>query len=58
MNLLDGDNRLEVAQMREAQLLPIPSDWGHRAGLPAFNPQDDRFINHALKALLAAPPLI
>jgi len=47
------DNRLEVAQMRNARLLPIPSDWGHRAGMPAFNPEDDRFINDALKALLA-----
>ena len=40
------DNRLEVAQMHNARLLPIPSDWGHR-------PDDDRFINEALKALLA-----
>jgi len=47
------DNRLEVAQMRNARLLPIPSDWGHRAGLPAFSPDDDRFIDEALKALLS-----
>ncbi len=52
-----GDNRLEVAQMRHARLLPIPSNWGHRAGMPAFNPADDRFINDALKALLAEPPV-
>ncbi len=46
------DNRLEVAQMRKAQLLPIPSDWGHRAGMPAANPQDEHFINEALRGLL------
>lgn len=53
------DHRLEVAQMHNARLLPIPSDWGHRADMPAFNPDDDRCINDALKALLAetAPQL-
>jgi homoserine O-acetyltransferase len=50
------DSRREVALLRNAQLLPIPSDWGHRAGLPAFNPVDARFIDEALLALLAAPP--
>jgi homoserine O-acetyltransferase/O-succinyltransferase len=49
------DNRLEVAQMPNAQLLPIPSDWGHRAGMPAFNPADAAFIDAALTALLTAP---
>ena len=49
------DNRLEVAQMPNATLLPIPSDWGHRAGMPAFNPADEAFIQQALKALLAEP---
>ena len=46
------DNRLEVAQLRNAQLLPIPSDWGHRAGKPAANPPDPPFINQALRGLL------
>jgi homoserine O-acetyltransferase len=49
------DNRLEVAQMPNARLLPIESDWGHRAGMPAFNPADEGFIDNALKALLAEP---
>lgn len=49
------DNRLEVAQMPNARLLPIPSDWGHRAGMPAFNPVDEAFINNAVMALLAEP---
>jgi homoserine O-acetyltransferase len=49
------DNRREVAQMPNARLLPIPSDWGHRAGMPAFNPADGAFIDAALTALLAEP---
>jgi len=40
--------------MRDARLLPIPSDWGHRAGMPVNNPVDQRFIDDALKALLAS----
>lgn len=49
------DNRREVAQMRNAELRVIPSDWGHRAGMPANNPADDGFIEEALQALLEAP---
>lgn len=49
------DNRREVAQMRNAELLVIPSDWGHRAGMPAHSPVDDRYIEAALQALLHAP---
>jgi homoserine O-acetyltransferase len=47
------DNRLEVEQMRDARLLPIPSVWGHRAGLPTANLEDAAFIGAALKQLLA-----
>ncbi|MDB5776091.1 MAG: hypothetical protein JWP38_2224 [Herbaspirillum sp.] len=50
------DNRREVACMRNAELRVIPSDWGHRAGMPAHNPDDARFIDLALGALLNAPP--
>ena len=46
------DNRLEAEQMPNARLLPIPSDWGHRAGLPSANVQDAQFITSALKDLL------
>lgn len=49
------DNRREVAQMPNARLLPIVSDWGHRAGMPAFNPADEATIQQALKALLDEP---
>ena len=48
------DNRLEAEQMPNARLLPIPSDWGHRAGLPSANVQDAQFITTALKDLLMA----
>lgn len=49
------DNRREVAAMRDAELRVIPSDWGHRAGMPTQNPEDARFINQALLELLASP---
>src|SRR5262249_10971822 len=34
------DNRREVARMQKAELRPIPSIWGHRAGNPVLNPED------------------
>lgn len=46
------DNRLEVARMPNAELRPIPSLWGHRAGNPVQSPQDARFLDEALKELL------
>ena len=48
------DNRREVARMPNAKLWPIPSIWGHRAGNPAANPEDARFIDAAVKELLAS----
>ncbi len=47
------DNRREVARMPRAELRPIPSIWGHRAGNPVLNPEDARFIDAAVKELLA-----
>ncbi|HWB48479.1 MAG TPA: alpha/beta fold hydrolase [Stellaceae bacterium] len=47
------DNRREVARMPHAELRPIPSIWGHRAGNPVFNPEDARFINTTVTELLA-----
>ena len=47
------DNELEVEQMPHAALRPIPSIWGHVAGL-GVNPPDNAFIDAALKELLAA----
>ncbi len=46
------DNELEVAQMPNAELRPIPSIWGHVAGL-GVNPPDNAFIDAALDELLA-----
>ena len=48
------DNRLEVEQMRRAQLLPIPSIWGHRAGAPSANHEDAAFLTRAIRAHLSA----
>ncbi len=47
------DSRREVARMARAELRPIPSIWGHRAGNPALNPEDARFIDDAVIELLA-----
>ncbi len=47
------DNRREVARMPRAELRPIPSIWGHRAGNPAQNPQDAKFLDDAVRELLA-----
>ena len=46
------DNELEVEQMPNAELRPIPSIWGHGAGL-GVNPSDNEFIDAALRDLLA-----
>jgi homoserine O-acetyltransferase/O-succinyltransferase len=46
------DNRLEVQHMRNARLLPIRSDWGHRAGLPSVCKEDAEFISASIKGLL------
>ena len=48
-----ADNEREVQHMRDATLHPIESIWGHRAGNPTQNPEDDDFIDRAVKALLA-----
>jgi homoserine O-acetyltransferase len=48
-----ADNALEVANLKRAELRTIPSIWGHRAGNPVQNPTDFRFLDQALKELLA-----
>jgi homoserine O-acetyltransferase len=47
------DNRREIALMPNAELRPIPSIWGHRAGNPTQSPIDRKFLNDALAELLA-----
>ncbi|WP_424630147.1 alpha/beta fold hydrolase [Bradyrhizobium sp. SYSU BS000235] len=42
------DNELEMKHLASAELLPIPSVWGHRAGNPARNPADADFLKTAV----------
>lgn len=46
------DSRRDVALMPNAELLPIPTIWGHRVNNPAQNPADAQFVDAALKRLL------
>jgi len=45
------DNQIEVEQMPNAELRPIPSIWGHAAGRGA-NPTDNAFIDAAIRELI------
>lgn len=48
------DNEIEVSMMPNAELRVIPSIYGHAAGFPGpSTPQDDEFIDDALRELLA-----
>ena len=49
-----ADNEAEVAKMPNAELKVIRSIWGHLAGLPGLNAEDDAFVDAALKELLAS----
>ncbi len=46
------DSEYEVARMPNAELRPIPSDWGHWAG-SGRKSEDTAFIDRALRDLLA-----
>lgn len=46
------DNRQELEHLKNAQLHPIPSDWGHLAGHPVNQPDDQEFIERHVTALL------
>jgi homoserine O-acetyltransferase len=48
-----ADNAAELAGLAHAELLPIPSIWGHRAGNPSANPADAAFIRAAVHRWLA-----
>jgi len=48
------DNEIEVALMPNAEFRPIESIWGHLAGGPGFNPVDSKFVDDALKEILAS----
>jgi homoserine acetyltransferase len=44
----------EARRIRKSIYLPIPSIWGHRAGNPVKNPEDEQFIARAVKERLAS----
>lgn len=48
-----ADNEAERAHLRRAELRPIPSIWGHRAGNPVQNPEDAAFLRREVPAWLA-----
>ena len=47
------DNRREMPHLKNAELRPIPSIWGHRAGNPFQCDEDRRFLETAIRELLA-----
>jgi homoserine O-acetyltransferase len=47
------DNEYEVSKMPNAVCRRFPSIWGHFAGGPGTSPQDVKFLDTALKELLA-----
>jgi homoserine O-acetyltransferase len=49
-----ADNEAELPHLRAAELLPIPSIWGHRAGNPVMNPPDAEFIKQAVRRWLGS----
>jgi homoserine O-acetyltransferase len=48
------DSEYEVSKMPNAELRPMPSIWGHFAGGPGLSPADVKFLDEALKELLAS----
>jgi len=47
-----ADNELEMRHLSQAELLPIPSIWGHLAGNPRSNPADRAFLKDAVRRWL------
>lgn len=48
-----ADNAAELPYLSNAELRPIPSIWGHRAGNPRENPEDIAFIRDAVRDWLS-----
>ncbi|MEG3437467.1 alpha/beta fold hydrolase [Pannus brasiliensis CCIBt3594] len=46
------DCKLEADRIPNAEYRPIPSIWGHRAGNPYQNPEDEAFIREAIREFL------
>jgi homoserine O-acetyltransferase len=51
-----ADNAAELPHLARAELRPIPSIWGHRAGNPVVIPADTRFVRDAVRGLLDTAP--
>ncbi|TCN42065.1 homoserine O-acetyltransferase [Kribbella orskensis] len=49
-----ADNELELASLRKAELVEIPSLWGHRAGSPRDIPADLAFLREHVRDWLAS----
>ncbi|NPD65493.1 alpha/beta fold hydrolase [Lichenicola cladoniae] len=47
-----ADNEAELLGLRHAELRPIPSIWGHGAGSPGSNPEDEQFLRSAVHTWL------
>jgi homoserine O-acetyltransferase len=47
-----ADSEFEVAQMPNAELRPIDSPWGHRAGNPISSPTDFALLQASVRELL------
>jgi homoserine O-acetyltransferase len=47
-----ADNAAELPHLRHAELRPIPSTWGHRAGSPSVIPADFAFLKAAVREWL------
>jgi homoserine O-acetyltransferase len=48
-----ADSEIETALMPHAELRPIPSIWGHRAGNPIQSAEDHAMLRRAVQDLLA-----
>ena len=48
-----ADNAAELPHLRQAELRPIPSVWGHRAGNPNASAEDYAFLKAAVREWLA-----
>ncbi len=48
-----ADSEIETRLMPNAELRPIPSIWGHRAGNPVQAPEDEVMLRNAVAELLA-----
>ena len=48
-----ADNEAELTHLTSAELAPIPSIWGHRAGNPAQNAEDALFLRDQVRRFFA-----